>query len=251
MNIVSLLNEEELNKKMFFPEKYRMDGAVPVKMDETSTLYCKYVPSPGAEKTVVLFYGNGECALNYAASELVEEITGFCRYHCFIVEYRGYGMSTGKLTLVNVLNDVKRVIAGAGVEEKNIVIFGRSLGGFSVIEALSHFPDVAGVIMESAYSCLSEFVAKRWNVSSDQEEAIDAFFNYREKIANFHGPVLLIHGIRDDLVPYRHCEALGKLFFKQTGNVTTFIARGGHNNIFPMNSDKYLRHVRHFLASLK
>lgn len=254
-DVIQFLEETNLNKKLFFSTNYWPDKVIPLEIDESCTLYCKYVESPGADKTVVMFYGNGECVCDYEDSELVEALTTRFHCNCFIAEYRGYGCSTGKLTLVNVLNDVPKIISHLiselGLKEAKLVIFGRSMGGFSLIESLSHFPNIAGAIVESAYSALSPFIEKRTGLTPEQIRDIDSYFNYPEKIKNYHGPVLLIHARKDDLVPYHHCEELEKLFSRQTDSITQFPARGSHNNIFHSNNTRYLAYVRNFLESLK
>ncbi len=248
VDTISLLEREDLSRKAFFPSTYTMQNSYPILVDDDCTLHCKYISHPGVKRVVVMFYGNGECAESTAESSLVDEITYDGRWNCFIAEYRGYGMSTGKLNIVNILSDVRKVME-AVVREGNekIVVFGRSLGGFSAIESLSCCPQVSGVIIESAYSCLSEFVAKRFLVTRTQMEGIDAFFNYREKVKDYHNPVLLIHALKDSIVPYRHCEALHELFKSQSERVVQFSAKGDHNTIFSRNPDKYPQYLRRFL----
>lgn len=244
----SLLDNEDLNGKIFFPVTYEMENSYPVRVDDTCTLHCKYICYPGVKRAVVIFYGNGECAESYAESELVEEITRAGSWNCFIAEYRGYGMSTGRLNIVNVLNDAGKVMEAVAQEGNGkIVVFGRSLGGFSAIQSISCCPGVSGVILESAYSCLSDFIAKRWPLTNNEKQELDDFFNYPEKVKDYHNPVLLIHGLRDTLVPFRHCTALRQLFEGHSERVIMFSARGGHNNVFQMNAESYLGHVRRFL----
>lgn len=250
-DVIEFLSDSKLNKTIFYPDSCFAQDLCEVKIDESCSLFCKYIKAKDSDRTVVMFYGNGESVAEYEESRLVDAITTRFNCNCFIAEYRGYGKSTGEMSFVNMISDVKKIMASLEMDENRIIVFGRSMGGFPLIESIFQCPNVAGVIVESAHSSLSGFIQKRKGLTGEQKAKLDDFFNFEEKIKNFHGSVLLIHAVDDDIVPYFNCEILQELFSKQTQNITTLSGLGGHNNIFVQNHKKYLQHVGEFLNNLK
>jgi pimeloyl-ACP methyl ester carboxylesterase len=95
----------------------------------------------------VHFHGNGE-----VVGDWLDVLPGSLRslgWNVLLVEYRGYRMSTGEPGLGKMLDDVERVVRASGIAPERTVFFGRSIGSFFAVHAVSHFPNAAGLILES------------------------------------------------------------------------------------------------------
>lgn len=75
------------------------------------------------------------------------------------IDYRGYGESEGTPTVAGVLEDVRAAREEAarrgGIEESDIVLMGRSLGGALAIQSAKETPP-RGLIIESTFTTLEE-----------------------------------------------------------------------------------------------
>ncbi|MBI2374978.1 MAG: alpha/beta hydrolase [Deltaproteobacteria bacterium] len=95
------------------------------------------------------------------------------------------------------------------------------------------------LVLESTFRSLAS-IAERFGVPRflvldplDSEEAIRAF----------EGPVLVIHGTDDTLIPYAHGEALGRA----APHCEVLLLRGGHGTI--SRGDEYWSAIRRTMTS--
>jgi pimeloyl-ACP methyl ester carboxylesterase len=217
-------------------------------------LACAYNQVDGAELTVVHFHGNGEVVRDWLEEGLCER---FAALHCstLLAEYRGYGMSSGEPALGRMLDDVEKLIAAADLPPERLVLFGRSVGSIFAIHAASRFPQIAGLILESAIADPLERLLLRVDPAEFDltpgafAEAVTARLDHRKKMAAYRGPVLVLHARFDDLVPVTHGERLAEW---AGGPVTTRIfERGHHNSILAENADAYFEAIGEFLEGVR
>ncbi len=147
----------------------------------------------------------------------------------FLFDYRGYGKSEGTPTETGVLHDARAarrwLAQRAGVQEKDIVLLGRSLGGGVAVD-LAASDGARGLILQSTFPSLPEVAAyhlpwmlPRWLMS----ERFDSI----SKIKHYHGTLLQSHGDRDTLIPID----LAKQLYAAAPGKKTFITipNAGHN----------------------
>jgi fermentation-respiration switch protein FrsA (DUF1100 family) len=125
-----------------------------------------------------------------------------------LVEYPGYGRSDGKPTqkaIAHAFTAAYDWLAGRrDVDSRRISAVGRSLGGGAVAD-LSRQRSLAALVLTSTFSSVRDIAWRGYFLPGFL--ALDPFDN-RRAVAGFDGPVLVIHGRRDDQLPYRHAEAL-------------------------------------------
>jgi fermentation-respiration switch protein FrsA (DUF1100 family) len=98
-----------------------------------------------------------------------------------------------------------QLAALAGIQETEVVLMGRSLGGALAIQ-LAASDSCRGLIVESSFDSLQtiarhHFPKLAWLVPADKLNSIAAIRQYK-------GPLLQSHGDRDTVVPYQSAEAL-------------------------------------------
>lgn len=157
---------------------------------------------------VIVFHGNGE---------LIDESRDFAEVwndlgvSVLLAEYRGYGRSEGVPGVDACRGDAAewfdRVAAAPGVRREVILTHGFSLGGVFAAE-LAGLRPVAGLVLEGAVASLSEAGKDRsiWILLT--RERFDAVSILRRLDPGV--PVLLTHGTRDGVVPFRHLGVLAK-----------------------------------------
>ena len=245
---MDLINDPAISNVMFFPRRAnpvdRFDIEVP-----GATLACALTTVENSDGwTVVHFHGNGEVVADWQGT-LDDEINAL-GWNMLLAEYRGYGASTGSPILGDVLDDVSAVIEAAGSPEK-IVLFGRSIGSLFALEAVTKFPNIAGVIIESGLADAVELFldSRRMGIPEDELAPLRQRLDHREKIGNYTGPVLILHTQNDGLVNVSHAKRLAEW---AGGEVDLRIfERGNHGTIWWVNNHEYLDAVADFLAKIK
>ena len=153
---------------------------------------------------IIFAHGNAEL-IDYWPQEL----RGFSSngIGLLLVEYPGYGRSEGTPSQESIVETLMvaydTLIAREDVDPSRIVLFGRSLGGGVVLALADRRPSAALIIMSTftgIRSLASKFLVPGFFVK-------DPFDNLTS-IKSYSGPVLIVHGRHDTLVPYRHAEAL-------------------------------------------
>lgn len=124
-----------------------------------------------------------------------------------LVEYPGYGRSTGEPSEATVGETFVAAYdwlrEQPGIDGERIVGFGRSLGGGAICR-LSRERPLAALVLLSAFPSARIFAA-RYGLPSFLVR--DPFDNVAALRA-FPGPVLVLHGRRDPLVPFTGARAL-------------------------------------------
>lgn len=252
MNGTDLLDHPIISARYFFPRTDAPERPFWVDVDG-ARLACAYHEVDAEAPTLVHFHGNGETVFDYLDG--FPEIIGRLGGNCFLAEYRGYGGSSGKPQLGKMLADVTPTIQAIPGPAKRHVLFGRSVGSLFAIKALEHFPNVAGLILESAIADPLERLLLRMRpeelgVSAATLEAvIRQAINIPVLLAQFKKPVLVLHTRHDGLVDASHAERLAA-WCGGRAKLTIF-PQGNHNDIMYVNSQRYFGLVKEFLSSLQ
>ena len=164
-------------------------------------------------------------------------------YDVVLVDYRGFGKSTGKRSEKEMLNDMQYVyerLAGKYTEQ-NIIVYGRSIGsGFATKIASENKPRF--LILDSPYYSFRK-VAERFLPILPVRFVLRFHLRTDRWIKEVNCHTYIIHGTKDWLIPIRHSEALQKL---NPGKITLMrIHGGGHNNL--PSFDEYHNFIRYIL----
>lgn len=160
----------------------------------------------GPRTTVIFAHGNGELIDDWAhaMSELAES-----GLNAVAVEFPGYGFSAGTSSRRTIREafDVAfdRMAGRPDVDPDRIVAFGRSMGGGAAGDLALDRP-VAALILLSTFSSAMA-VARSTLVPGILVR--DRFDNVTA-IEGFQGPVLLMHGPTDDVLPFSHAQTLSR-----------------------------------------
>ncbi len=73
--------------------------------------------------------------------------------------------------------------------------------------------------------------------------------NQKEKLASFRGRTLVLHTMKDDIVPVAHGEQLHA--WAGGPKELVIFERGDHNNIREVNREAYFGHLERFVRSCK
>lgn len=166
-----------------------------------------FFPSAAANApTVVFAHGNGELIEDWAVP--METLSG-SGVNALLVEFPGYGYSEGEPSRESIretFNEAFDWLVDQGeVADDRIVAYGRSVGG-GVAADLSRERPVRALALQSTFSSAAALARRAFLPGF---LVLDRFDNVRA-VADFEGPVLVMHGVGDDVIPYDHAESLAR-----------------------------------------
>ncbi|MEZ6068149.1 MAG: alpha/beta hydrolase [Planctomycetaceae bacterium] len=147
----------------------------------------------------------------------VRQIDMLNRLGCdvLIFDYRGYGQNPGSPTEALLAEDAAAVWEFAtgdlGRSASEIIIFGESLGGgvatrLAADVCQSGTPP-AGLVIRASFSSLVDTAAYHYPWLPVRWVLLDRFPS-AQRIAQVTAPILILHGDRDQIIPYEQAEVL-------------------------------------------
>ena len=205
----------------------------------------------GTRNEVILyFHGNaGDLSgWHFVAEDFVEK-----GYSILIVDYRGYGKSTGTISEAGFYADAEAaynfLTSTKAYAPQDIIIYGRSIGsGVAVDLASKH--KIRGLVLESPYTSLAALANEKLPMMFPVLYLRYSFDNIK-KIEAVESPVILIHGTVDTLIPPDHSK---KLLTKIKSKKKMILVDGGaHNdlNSFVPYQEFLERDLSDFFSPLK
>jgi uncharacterized protein len=183
-----------------------------------------------AEKKGVLIYFHGNTGNINRWVPAVADLVKF-GFDIIVLDYRGYGKTKGKRTEENLYNDSLYFYkyAMSCFEESKIVIYGRSLGTGMAVD-LCVRTNANKLILESPFSSMLEIARKKIPIVPVN---FLLRFQFRSdlKIDKIKCPILLFHGIKDDVVSYESGKRLFELGNKNKLSKMITLKGGTHRNI--------------------
>ncbi|MDO3377906.1 alpha/beta hydrolase [Geoalkalibacter halelectricus] len=246
-----LLNHPLIAARYFFPRPDSVAAPFWVEAGD-ARLACHYHRPHPQGFTLVHFHGNGEVAADW--SEGFPEVMADLGLNCLVAEFRGYGGSTSRPLLGAMLDDVAALIRAADTPPERLILFGRSVGSLFAVHGVSLFPDIAGLILESAVADVLERLLLRLSpgelgVSPQQlAAAVAERLDQRSKMASYPGHTLVMHARGDSLVDVSHGERLHA--WAGGPKRLRIFARGDHNNLMFVNQREYFGEIADFVAQL-
>mmetsp|Transcript_415 Transcript_415/g.1417 ORF Transcript_415/g.1417 Transcript_415/m.1417 type:complete len:669 (+) Transcript_415:175-2181(+) len=200
-----------------------------------------------ATRKFTLIYSHAEAEdLGIAASEM-SEVADYLGCDIFCYEYSGYGLSSQKdASEQNCYSDARAayeyLVRDRAISPDKIILLGRGLGtGVSV--------DLASKVYVGGLVLISSFLSASYNhlVRRASFHKADAFNNV-EKIRRVRCQVLVVHGMRDRIVPYNTVVTL----FKRADNkaAPVIVPFADRNNIMGEHRYEVLPFVRRYLENI-
>jgi hypothetical protein len=242
------------SRLIYFPEIGREVAATPqayglrfepvtITTEDNERLAGWWVPAENALGAVLFFHGNaGNIAHRLDYLEMFHRM----RYSTLIVDYRGYGQSTGSPSEEGTYRDATAAweylrYARAG-RPQDIIIMGESLGG-AVAAWLAAREPARAVVLASTFTSIPDLGAQLYPflpvrlISRYSYDTLGA-------VRKIGSPLLVAHSREDDIIPYSH----GRALFEAAGEPKQFLElSGGHNDGFVFMREEWVAQLAAFL----
>ena len=194
-------------------------------------------------KTILFFHGNAGSLENrtYKLNHFKDLKVNF-----LIIAWRGFSGNKGQPNEINLYKDAESAIKWLkmkGINEKNIILYGESLGTGVAVEVAQN-KKYAGVILESPFTSMVNLGKKYYPFFPVRFLLKDKFESYK-KINKISVPILIMHGEVDKIVPY----AMGKKMYELANEPKFFYSQEYGDHMIEYD-EKLLLALKKFIQSL-
>ena len=244
------MDEEMISAFVFFPRK---QWGPPLDTETVKDLVLdlpdgvsiggRFFLSKKSSPTILYFHGNGEIASDYDEIAPLYLERGL---NLLVVDYRGYGRSSGRPTISSLLEDAENLVEPLGrwLQDNrldgSLWVMGRSLGSLPAIhlaasrgeifEGLvveSGFADTLGLLERVGVSIGARLIPEPW-------PRINLLNISRVKL-----PTLIIHGELDEIIPLEDARALWQACRSEKKELLV-IPGAGHNDLLWIGQRDYM-----------
>jgi len=244
------------NRMIFHPPPYPVGFAAPeaygLRAEEVwlttadgVRLNAWFFPHNPSSRVLLCFHGNAE---NIGMGLGRVKMFSVLGVNLFAVDYRGYGKSEGSPDEAGVYRDAEAayryLTKTRGFKPRDVIIFGNSLGGAVAIDLASRV-ECGGLIVESTFTsarALGQHVLLIPLYAYVPKSRFDSI----TKIAKVRAPVMVLHGTRDELIPF----AMGEKLFRAAREPKQLVPvqGAGHNDVLLVGGTRYVETLREFLS---
>jgi len=191
-------------------------------------------------KTLLFFHGNaGELSNRiYKLNELNK-----LDINILLISWRGFSGNEGSPTEENLYKDAKAAIKWLNrkeVENNKIILYGESLGTGVAVE-IGKKNNFNSIILESPFTSM-ENAAKIYYPYLPVKLLLKDKYNSISKIKKITTPILIMHGKKDDIVPF----SMGKELFEKANNPKYSYFTSDDDHMMEFN-DQILKSIKNFI----
>jgi fermentation-respiration switch protein FrsA (DUF1100 family) len=191
-------------------------------------------------KTIVYFHGNAGTLENR-----IHKLNHFkdMEINFLIIAWRGFSGNEGKPTEDGLYKDGMSAvnwIINQGVKEKDIILYGESLGTGIATELAQH-KNFAGLILETPFTSMINAAKEFYPYIPVNLLIKDRYENYK-KIKNIKIPILVMHGEKDTIVPF----SMGKKIY-QLANEPKYSYFTKHDDHMMVYDEPMIKTLKNFI----
>lgn len=249
--VKNLINNPVVSRQIFYPDK----SDIPTDLNPNTKVLKLYINKKTMiggffyQKdlklpSILLFHGNGEIAWEYSG---LSEFFFNLGVNLAVVDYRGYGFSTGKPFYTSLLTDAIPIyneftnwlVYNKG--KNSIFVLGRSLGSACASEIGAYNPNnLRGIIFFSGFASIYNMMTRLFRVSGPSltPEALRGYSN-DTRMLKFKKPVWILHGTQDFVIPYDESKFIYDSIPEEVEKHLILIENAGHNNLILFREEYY------------
>lgn len=201
--------------------------------------------------TVLMFHGNaGNIGHRVPIAKALQDTL-----HCnvFMLEYRGYGLSTGTPDEAGLKIDAQTALdylrQRPETRDTKIVVYGQSLGGAVAINLVAtnqEEDEISGLILENTFLSIRKLIPSVFPPARYLARLCHQYWISEDilpKITNV--PILFLSGLKDEIVPPTNMTQLFSVCTSER-KIWRTLPNGGHND--SVAEPGYFDHIHSFIT---
>ena len=227
--------------------------------DENKISFRFYVPPKEADVKIVVYFFHGNAEVCTAMDDIAEMLHSHGAA-LLSIDYRGYSWGTGQPSLKKLCSDADQcfkasesLLADAGFQKAKRVMFGRSIGATCAVHlAAKQSRKVHGLIVDSGLMSIKQLPTVQMlgpMVFQNQPQMFQMLpepFNTLGKLAAISCPVLVMHGDKDEIVPYSQAVQCHE-GLKNSQKKLQCWAGASHNDVWMLYAEPWRQEVKALL----
>lgn len=231
------IQEKMLFRTKILPENYTFQFEEPfeelfLEPEPGVKINALYFSAENPKGAVIYYHGRGsDLSSNWGRVSKEFTARGF---DLFIMDYRSFGKSSGKLSEKALFKDADFCYnyITSKYPENQVIIYGRSLGtGIATYVAAQHSPK--GLILESPYFSILDLTPRA--LPYLPKFLIPMLLKYHLRtdqwIVHVDAPIAIFHGTEDELVPFDSSTRLLNLIKEKKDATLISIEHGKHDHL--------------------
>ena len=182
-------------------------------------------------------------------------LAGKNRFGVFMMDYRGYGKSTGSSTEEGLYEDVDACmqwLKSKGLTEDRLIIYGFSMGSAPSTELTANVRTLqpSKLILEAPFASFDFITQDITKISMAGSFYGNLKIDNTEEIKDIDEPFLWLHGIDDDFVGIENGESIVSNY--QGRHLVTRRVAGGEHSTVPlaMGFEVYMQLIADFITGV-
>ncbi len=220
---------------------------------DTITLHGLFLKSDTIAKATIVFYiGSGG---NISTYTFITRPLVSAGYNVFMLDFRGYGKSTGNPTHINRASDAQIVLDSIlkieGVKDSRVIVYGASIGTQIAVKIAKDNQDVVdGLILDCPMSSFTDIAIA--SSPEQQKEVIEKYvtspYSAKEDIKDIEDmPKMIILSKEDEDIPFKQ----GELVYNNANQPKTmWLYEGKHLESVILDEELYIKKIYDFTNSL-
>ncbi len=219
------------------PKYYSLDKTeeIVIKTEDKISLLAWFYEGDKNKPILVYFHGN-----SFDIGERAYRIKRYndAGFSTLLVSWRGFSGNEGNPTENNLYLDGKAtidwVLKNTKFKIQDIINYGESLGSGVAVELNLNYEFLC-TVLEAPFTSIADVANKRYKIYPTKYLVKDKFDNL-SKIDHIKSPILIISGLRDEVVPHSHSITL----FNKANNLkkSLFVDEAMHNNLYDFGIEK-------------
>ena len=198
------------------------------------------VLNEGHENAILYFGGNGE-SMALSSDYIAQQ---FPTFTCYLMDYRGYGKSTGEATEKGLYSDALKLYDSIKEKHNRISIGGRSLGS-GVATYVAANREVSKLALITPFDSIASVAQDRYPMYPASILLHANRYDSLSRVNDISAETFIVMAGEDKVIPQKNTQNLINAFKGKKLKVDT-IQNRGHNNI---SSDKrYYKIMQYFIG---
>ena len=204
-----------------------------------------YRHHPGSRQVILWLHGNAE-NIGYGLTPM--RTLAEVGVNILALDYRGYGRSEGKPSEAGVYHDADAaydyLVKERHFRPDDVIVYGHSLGGAVAVNLAARRP-CGGLIVQSTFTNAREMTREIFALPL-VGHLVKSRFDSEKRIRHVLAPILIVHGTKDDVVPF----AMGQKLFDAAPEPKRFyrMEGAGHNDMLEAGGEGFVAALRQFLV---